>query len=158
MNLILRYLVLLIAATCILQQSVRAQGSEDAELFNTDKEINQIVVDLRAMLKGMNPRGIDYACVLGISSSASELSAALSNFRFSVAIWRVITNDNDRRTASNTLKQQIGHIKQEMQILRGNVNSVIGECLKVEIAVTKGYELLAAMIKAEARVSSFANL
>src|SRR5262249_12919235 len=96
--------------------------------------------------------------LLGISSSASELSAALSNFRFSVAIWRVITNDNDRRTASNTLKQQIGHIKQEMQILRGNVDSVIGECLKVEIAVTKGYELLAAMIKAEARVSSFANL
>ena len=130
MHLIFRYLVLLIAATCILQQSVRAQGPEDdyAELLSIEKEINQIVVDLRAKLKGLDARGLDHTCVLGISSSASELNAALSNYRFSVAIWRMITNDNDKRTATRILKQQTGHIKQEMQIIRSNANSLLGTC------------------------------
>ena len=160
MNFIFKYLVLLIAATCILQQSVRAQGPEDdyTELLSIEKEIYQIVVDLRAKLKEVNVRGIDHTCVLGISSNASELNAALSHYRFSVAIWRSITNDNDKRTATRILKQQTGHIKQEMQLIRSDVNSLLGTCLKVEIAVTKGYELLALMIKADDKVSFVARI
>ena len=105
----------------------------------------------------MNVRGIDYTCVLGIFASASELRAVFSNYRASIAIWSIITNGNDKRIATGILKQQTAQINDNMQKLRDRVNSLLGTCLKVEIAVTKGTELLAVMIKADARVSSFAK-